>query len=101
MAIDEPRFEQRIGQGGGNPNMKIEAVSKASGLNGGREVWVRVLSNEVLDWPSVERRLDEEQLAMLADLGKKAMSYFPHSPIPEERDEHGYLCDDFWVWAAA
>ena len=80
--------------------MKIEAVTKSCGINGGPEVWVRVLSSEVLDWPSVERRLNEGQLAMLEALGERTISYYPHSPIPEEREAHGFMCDDWWVWSA-
>lgn len=80
--------------------MKIEAVSKSSGLGGGREVWFRVYSNEVLDWPSVEAKLNDGQRAMLENLGKRTLAYFPHSPTSEEREEHGYLVDDWWVWSA-
>ena len=82
--------------------MKIEAVSKASGLNGGREVWVRVLSNEVHDWPSVAKKMGGPQAAMLDALGiGRALSYFPHNPTGEEREEHGYSFEEFWVWRAA
>lgn len=81
--------------------MKIEAIGKSSGLHGGREVWVHVFSNEVMDWPSVEAKLDAGQLAMLENLGdKRTLSYYPHSPDADEREEHGYPFEDFWVWSA-
>lgn len=83
--------------------VKIEAVSKSSdvSLSGKREVWVHVFSNEVHDWPGVEAKLSGPQRTMLSGLGaRRAVSYFPHSPTGEERDEHGYLCDDWWVWRA-
>lgn len=80
--------------------MNIEAVSKGSGLNGGREVWVHVYSDEVHDWPSIEAKLDDGQRAMLENLGKRSLSYFPHSPTGEEREEHGYRFEDWFVWAA-
>lgn len=81
--------------------MKIEMTSKTAGLNGGPEVWVRVFSNEVLDWPRVEKLLSEEQASDLAALGPKKLSYFPHTTTAEERAEHGYSFEEFWVWAKA
>jgi hypothetical protein len=83
--------------------VRIEAVSKSSdlSLNGGQEVWVRVLSNEMQDWPSVEKKLSEAQGAMLTDLGpQKSLAYYPHVPTAEERGEHGYSFEDHWVWTA-
>lgn len=83
--------------------MRIEAASKSEtvSLSGKREVWVRVLSNEVYDWPSVQEKLDADQAAMLEGLGLgRKLSYFPHSPVTEEREDHGYNVDDFWVWSA-
>lgn len=80
--------------------VQIEATNKYKGLNGGREVWVRVYSDEVLDWPSVEAKLTQGQMDMLEHLGRRTVQYFPHSPVPEERQDHGYMCDDFWVWSA-
>jgi hypothetical protein len=83
--------------------MRIEAVSKSGGLSlsGKREVWVRVLSNEVHDWSRVQDKLNAEQAAMLDALGiGRKLAYYPHSPIPEEREEHGYNVDDHWVWSA-
>lgn len=87
-------------RGGAKQIVKIEAINKTTGLNGGREVWFHVFSNEVMDWPSVEAQLDDGQRAILENLGKRTLAYFPHDPTSEEREEHGYLCDDWWVWSA-
>lgn len=80
--------------------MQIETTNKYTGLNGGREVWVRVYSDEVVDWRAVQAKLTEGQAAMLENLGKRTMSYFPHSPTPAEREDHGWLCEDWFVWAS-
>lgn len=80
--------------------VQIEATNKYKGLNGGREVWIRVYSDEVLDWPSVEAKLTQGQMDMLNHLGRRTLSYFPHSPTREEREEHGYAFEDHWVWAS-
>lgn len=82
--------------------MKIEVSSKGPGtsLSGKSEVWVHVFANEMHDWPSIEKKLSDEQRAMLDGLGRRTLAYFPHNPLPEEREEHGYLCDDWFVWAS-
>lgn len=83
--------------------MQIEAVSKSSdtSLSGKREVWFRVFSSEVLDWPSIQAKLSQEQADMLATLGvSKQLAYFPHTVTAAEREDHGYDYDEFWVWSA-
>lgn len=81
--------------------MRIEAEAKTSGLNGGAEVWFRVLSNEVHDWPSIEKKLSGPQRVMLNSLGlKRTLSYFPHRPTAEERSEHSFSFEDWFVWQA-
>lgn len=82
--------------------MKIEAVQKASdhSLSGKPEVWVRVFSNEMHDWPRVEAKLTEAQSAILGDLGARTLTYLPHSPTADEREEHDYMFEDWYVWAA-
>ena len=80
--------------------MKIETVSKAQGLNGGPEVWVCVFANEMLDWSRIEAMLSDDDKVALSALGPKKLSYYPHIPTAEERAEHGYSFEDFWVWTA-
>jgi hypothetical protein len=64
-------------------------------------VWVHVYANAMHDWPSVEAKLTGPQRVMLNGLGtQRKLAYFPHSPTPGEREDHGYLCDDFWVWSS-
>ena len=80
--------------------VKIDAVSKDQGLHGGREVWFHVFSNEVLDWPTVEKNLSDEQRADLVALGlNRKLHYYPHNPLPEEIEDHGYSFEEFWVWS--
>lgn len=67
-------------------------------LSGKPEVWVHVFSNEMHDWPSIEAKLSGAQRVILNDLGKRTMAYFPHTPNSDEREEHGFMFEDFWVW---
>jgi hypothetical protein len=81
--------------------VKIEAVTKDqdTSLHGTREVWFHVFSHEVLDWPTIEKNLSESQRSLLMGLGmNKQLHYYPHNPLPEEVEEHGYSFEEFWVW---
>jgi hypothetical protein len=80
--------------------LKIDAISKDRGLHGGREVWFHVFSDEVLDWPRIEKNLSDEQRALLVGLGNRQLHYYPHNPLPEEIEEHGWHFEEFWVWRA-
>lgn len=82
--------------------MRIEVSEQQSGLNGGQEVWVQVLSNEVKDWPTIETMLSDEQKAILKGLGNRKLArYIPHHPTAEEREEHGQSFEDWFVWERA
>lgn len=101
MATDGPRLMPVTK---GDSVLKIEAMCKSAavGLSGRREVWVHVLSNEALDWPRVQDMLGAGQAAMLDNLGAgRKLAYFPHSPTSDEREDHGYAVEDWWVWSAA
>lgn len=79
--------------------MHIEVTERSAGLHGGPEVWVKVLSAEVLDWPRVAAKLGEDDTQALR--GKSLLRYIPHHVTEEERMEHGYLVEEWFVWGAA
>lgn len=76
--------------------MRIEVSRKSTGLKGGPEVWVRVLSNEVVDWPAVAAKLDQGTRDLVAGA---TLTYYPHLVTAEERDEHDYRFEDWFTWA--
>ena len=76
--------------------MKVEVYHEESGLRGGREVWVKVLSNEAMDWPRISAHLDDETRETLK--GYKLDSWYPHPVSDEEREEHTYLTEEWFVW---
>lgn len=80
----------------GAHGVRIEVSRQPVGVYGGGEVWVRVLSKDVTDWPTVAAKLDA---ATLAELQGKSMAYYPGYPKKDESDEHGWLVEDFWVWS--
>lgn len=79
--------------------VQIEVFEQESGLRGGREVWFKVLSNTVVDWPDVKAKLTSEQQALLDNLDRPSMSYFPHLVSEEERADHGFALEDWWTFA--
>lgn len=77
-------------------DVRIEVSRQPVGVYGNPEVWVRVLSTEVVDWPTVASKLDP---ATLVDLQGKSMAYYPGHPDKDEQDTHGWLVEDIWVWS--
>ena len=57
--------------------MRIEVTTTDEGLHGGREVWVRVLSNTIVDWPEVKRSLSPAQADEMAGVSAKPTGYYP------------------------
>ena len=81
--------------------MFIEVFDQSEGLHGGPEVWVKVLSNTVIDWPDVERALTPEQSEILKPgLQCGPVGYHPHLVTVEEKAEHGYMLEDWWIFNA-
>lgn len=82
--------------------MQYNISVQEAGLNGGREVWVRVLSNEVLDFPRVEKEMSAQDRSTLNSINpRKLLNYFPHLVTPEEKVDHGFSFEDWWCWGSA
>lgn len=65
------------------------------------EVWVRVRSHGVVDWPRVEAALDDTQRRTLNGINPRELKqYYPHHVSPDERAEHGYKYEEFWVFTS-
>ena len=78
----------------------VEVFGQPEGLHGGPEVWVRVLSSTVVDWPEVEKSLTREQREILKPSRRNPINYYPHLVTSEEKAEHGYSLEDWWVFTA-
>lgn len=76
--------------------VQIDVFEQAEGLHGGKEVWVKVLSNEVMDLLDVKSKLTKEQHGAIASM--RLAGYHPHLVTDDERDEHGYRFEDWWTW---
>jgi hypothetical protein len=80
--------------------MQIEVFDQSEGLHGGPEVWVKVLSNTAVDWQDVERALTEAQREVLKPSPRQPKNYHPHLVTVEEKAEHGYSLEDWWIFSA-
>ena len=78
----------------------IEVFEQSEGLHGGPEIWVRVLSNTIVDWPSVECQLTDEQKNSLFLVNRRPLDYYPHMVTAEEKSEHGFSFEDWWTFTA-
>lgn len=78
--------------------MNLEVNTTSEGLFGGPEVWIKVQSNEVIDWPTVEEHLAEDAQEAIKALGPRRLHYYPHRLTKDERAESGFMFEDYWVW---
>lgn len=82
--------------GRGAEDVRIEVIRQPEGLHGGREVWVRVLSNEVLDLPRVLDKMNAEDRAEVD--GMRLVQGYIHHPQGDELSDHDYPFEDWWVF---
>ena len=71
--------------------MQIEVAETPEGIHGDREVWVTVLSDTAVDWPTVQKALEPDQKKAMWDMESTPCSYFPG-------DEPGWRYADTWVF---
>lgn len=60
----------------------------------GAETWVHVLSDTVVDWPTVRASLPKDVRAAVNGRPR----YTPHLLTPEERAQYGYRFADWWTF---
>jgi hypothetical protein len=81
--------------------MQIEVFVQSEGLHDGPEVWVKVLSNTVVDWPDVQAGLTAEQEELLKPSpARRPIDFHPHLVTAEEKADHGYSYEDWWIFTA-
>lgn len=62
------------------------------------ELWVQVLSHDIVPLAAVKAELSEEQAKVFAGYADKPSAFYPHHVTAEERAEHGYRFDDIWAF---
>lgn len=76
--------------------MKIEVQEHAPEtalVSGRREVWLRVMSNEVVDLPRIRKALSPEQASLLASCTNLPVSFHP-----DEDPEGVYPFCEWWIF---
>lgn len=71
--------------------MQIEVTTTDEGVHGGEEAWVTVTTDEVADWPTVQRQLTPEQKVAMREMESVPCKYFPG-----DSPDHKY--SDIWVF---
>ena len=77
---------------------KVELVeAPGSGHPAHREMWMRVLSNEILDLPSARKLLTPAQAVKLDDFFSDPCAYHPNLGSSSEERE-GYAYEEWWAF---
>lgn len=77
--------------------MNITVIQQEQGLND-PEVWVKIESNSLVDWPTAKSHLSESQRNTLASAELVPCAYYPDSRTAAERTESGFEFEDFFVF---
>lgn len=85
-------------QAGARMNIKVTAKHGDGLFEGVEEVWVRVRMSTIVDWPTVEKALSDEDRSTLNALGSRQLHYYPHHMTDEERAESGHRFEEWYVW---
>lgn len=64
----------------------------------GPELWVQVLSSEVLDLPRIREAFTADQAETFAGYAQRPTDYYPHWVTAEEREEHGFKFEDWMIF---
>ena len=75
--------------------MEIEVFSQSEGLHGEPEVWVRIQTNELLDWPRYKLALDEAHAKVVADCVTQPIGY--HPALLEGGDNNPYRYEEWFI----
>ena len=79
---------------------KVELVeSPGSGHPAHREMWMRVISDEILDLPSAMKALTPAQTEKLDDFYLQPCAYHPNLGSSSEERE-GYAYEEWWAFPA-
>lgn len=70
--------------------MEIDVFEQAEGLSGRPEVWVKIQTDELLDWPRYRAKLDAAQAQLLDECPVLPSAYHPHFPQPDETPVYRY-----------
>ena len=66
------------------------------------EVWVKVLSNEVIDLGAARSAMSEDQRELMKLAASyEPTSYYPHLVTKEEEADHGFRFEDWWIFRKA
>lgn len=78
--------------------MKIELseATDAEALGGTPELWMRVLSDELVDLPRALAALSDEDRATFSRYFRQPDAYYPALGL--EGDDHGYAHESWWIF---
>lgn len=70
--------------------MEISVFDQAEGLHGQPEVWVKIQTDNLLDWPRYRAALAPAQAKLLENCESLPCGYHPHFAQPNENPSHKF-----------
>lgn len=76
--------------------IELHEANDAVALGGTPELWMRVLSDQLLDLPTAVGQLDQEQREVFAGYDPTPTRYVPCGSEGDEGD--GFAHEDWWIF---
>lgn len=62
------------------------------------ELWMRVLSDKLLDLPTAVKNLDPEQAEVFAGYHPTPSRFLPSGAYDDPNPDHGFQFEDWWIF---
>lgn len=78
--------------------IELHEANDAKALGGTPELWMRVLSDTLLDLPTAVKNLDPEQRKIFDEYHPTPVRYYPAGFYDEAGSDHHYVHEDWWIF---
>ena len=75
--------------------IELHEANDAEALGGTPELWMRVMSDQLLDLPTAVSRLDPEQQEIFAGYEPTPLRYIM---VTDEETDHDFQFEDWWIF---
>jgi len=78
--------------------IELHETNEVRALGGTPELWMRVLSDKLLDLPTAVAALDCDQKKVFAEYHPTPVRHYPAGFYDEDGSDHHFVHEDWWIF---